>query len=278
MGIVPSRAKSSFNMGAAKRNHGRQRKGPKAVLASPGGDVAAPIAESGADTEITIPHDSAPARPVAHAVKLLRGPPVPLSSNFGFSMLLADESEDEEMECLPGKSMSHPSTSSTAAPAVQVIPNVNLKSGASQSDPATWWGLQAARTLSQEIFLEDCLETCRRSGYQITLLASNLQGGPDVALHGFVVFKLEEKEHCVSIAKLAVPVKDRKRGYGRKLIQWAVEFAKQQPQVRRFSLVSLATSVGFYEHLGFRRVRKATAEDVQDDIFFPGQIYMDKAV
>jgi len=185
--------------------------------------------------------------------------------------MLLDEDSDEETES-PSKSMSRKSF--PAASAVEVLPNVNLNSSASQTGPGTWWLLQKARALSKEIFIDDL----PKSGWKMTLLGSNLQAGADAVLHGFIVFRVEEETRCVSICKLAIPVEQRGCGYGGKLFRWAEDFAKEQTNVRRIMLISLASAIPFYEHFGFRRVRKAVGANEKDDLFFPGQIHMEKSV
>jgi GNAT superfamily N-acetyltransferase len=159
---------------------------------------------------------------------------------------------------------------------VELIPDVAIQSG--QNSVAIWWLLQKARALSQDIFQEDCLETCKRGEWKITLLGSKLQAGADVRLHGFAIFRVESPKKTLSLCKIAVPEADRRHGFGRKLMDWLVQFAKQHREVNRVELSSLAGAIPFYERLGFRKFGKNKNRDEPDDILFPGQIFMELSV
>eukprot|EP00928_Gymnodinium_smaydae_P048003 TRINITY_DN32052_c0_g1_i1.p1 TRINITY_DN32052_c0_g1~~TRINITY_DN32052_c0_g1_i1.p1 ORF type:complete len:298 (-),score=43.24 TRINITY_DN32052_c0_g1_i1:404-1243(-) len=143
------------------------------------------------------------------------------------------------------------------------------------AQPAMAALLAQARSLSMDCFEEDCLHGCsKRGGWRVTLLASRLEDGEEAALLAFLVYKF--KCECLSIAKLAVPETYRRRGFGRVMIQWAVQHAKSLRDIRCVCLSSLAEAVPFYQRLGFKRIFDITAKNKEeDDELIPGQVYME---
>jgi hypothetical protein len=53
------------------------------------------------------------------------------------------------------------------------------------------------------------------------------------------------------------------------------EYARRHPNVRSVALYSLARAAPFYQRLGFQRRHDAVKAGEQDDILFPGQVYME---
>lgn len=257
-----------------KKKKNRSAKVETVADASPPASVDAPVEKETVSKEV-------PAAPKIERVPVVkkaapqlgmpRAPALPVSKGGAFAAFLANDSDsDEETE----STLAPPS----AAAEVDFIPDLDV--GHQSSDPATWCLLQKARFLAKEIFLDDC-RGMRRAGWKMTLLASDLEAGNQATLLGFILYRIEESSRgsCISVAKLAVPEEYRGYGYGRKLMDWAEDFAKQQPvPLRRFELVSLQSAVPFYEHLGFRRVRSIVKAGEKDDIFFPGQIHMERSI
>lgn len=197
--------------------------------------------------------------------------PVALSNHTAFRAGLMSDSEDSEVdeEAAPKPEPVNPDE-------VELIPEVALDS--QHNSVAIWWLLQKARALSNDIFMEDCLEACKRGGWKISLLGSQLEAGANVRLHGFAVFRIESAKKRLALRKIAVPEADRRHGFGRKLMDWVLNFAAQSKDVNRVALSSLASSLPFYERLGFHKVGKAKAADEPDDILFPGQVLMELSV
>eukprot|EP00931_Biecheleriopsis_adriatica_P032821 TRINITY_DN19103_c0_g3_i1.p1 TRINITY_DN19103_c0_g3~~TRINITY_DN19103_c0_g3_i1.p1 ORF type:complete len:255 (+),score=62.69 TRINITY_DN19103_c0_g3_i1:55-819(+) len=143
------------------------------------------------------------------------------------------------------------------------------------SDPTMAALLEQARELSQACFKDDCLDGCsKRGGWRISLLAGGLDQGAGAFLLGFVVYRLKPEVKALSVSKLAVPDRYRRRGYGRIMMQGLVQQAKQLPEIETVSLSSLPDAITFYQRLGFKRLHVITAKDATDT-FFPGQVYME---
>lgn len=138
--------------------------------------------------------------------------------------------------------------------------------------------LEQVQVLSQQCFHENCLEGCsQRGGWKLTMLARDVSKGRDAVLLAFMVYRLKPDQHCLTISKLAVPDVHRRRGYGQKLIDWAVGYGRSIQEMHFIGLSSLATAVNFYKRLGFKAVFNLTAKDgdlIADDEYFPGQVYM----
>jgi len=159
-----------------------------------------------------------------------------------------------------------------------IIPDIKPHTQEIRGDPVMQAVLRQVRVLSNDCFLEDCLDGCsKRGGWRVSILAAGMESEDTAVLLGFIVFRLKTVVGCLSIAKLAVPESFRRRGYGRQLVQWSVDWAKTQPDIKSVALSSLAGAVTFYQRLGFKKLHEITAKDKtdDDDPYFPGQMYME---
>lgn len=136
--------------------------------------------------------------------------------------------------------------------------------------------LDHARELSQECFFSDCLEGCsKRGGWHITLMvAGSPDGVKESQLLGFLVYRLKPELGNFCVAKLAVPEVHRRRGFGRQLMLWAANKAKEDRQLSCMSLSALPQAVPFYKRLGFKQLHMITEQD-DESALFPGQVYME---
>eukprot|EP00747_Dinoflagellata_sp_TGD_P030244 gnl/TRDRNA2_/TRDRNA2_134495_c0_seq2.p1 gnl/TRDRNA2_/TRDRNA2_134495_c0~~gnl/TRDRNA2_/TRDRNA2_134495_c0_seq2.p1 ORF type:complete len:376 (+),score=94.26 gnl/TRDRNA2_/TRDRNA2_134495_c0_seq2:145-1272(+) len=159
----------------------------------------------------------------------------------------------------------------------EYLADVKPHSPEARDNPAIASLLMQVRQLSDDCFSEDCLLDCsKRAGWRVTLLATNIQGGADAVLLGFIVFRIKPQLHCVSVAKIAVPEAYRKRGFGRRLVKWAIDYTKALPDINHCSLASLPEAVNFYKRLGFKKMHEITAKTAEEEEdLFPGQIYME---
>jgi len=157
----------------------------------------------------------------------------------------------------------------------EILADIKPHTKEARTDPVLVSLLAQVRQLSEDCFHEDCLGGCsKRGGWRITLLVSHLPVGAGAVLLGFIVYRLKSDLHILSVAKLAVAEACRRRGYGRQLVLWAVHHVKQMPDIWRIGLASLAESVPFYQHIGFRRIHVITSKSEEDSLF-PGQVYME---
>eukprot|EP00747_Dinoflagellata_sp_TGD_P180863 gnl/TRDRNA2_/TRDRNA2_34026_c0_seq1.p1 gnl/TRDRNA2_/TRDRNA2_34026_c0~~gnl/TRDRNA2_/TRDRNA2_34026_c0_seq1.p1 ORF type:complete len:331 (+),score=62.77 gnl/TRDRNA2_/TRDRNA2_34026_c0_seq1:56-1048(+) len=159
----------------------------------------------------------------------------------------------------------------------QILADLKPHTKEVRDDPATASLVEQTRVLSNECFEENCLDGCsKRGGWRITLLVSGLNAGADARLLGFIVFRLKPALGCVSVAKIAVPEVYRRRGYGRRLVQWVIDFTKGLSEINCVGLAALPEAVPFYRRLGFKSSHEITAKDCEEDEdLFPGQIYME---
>eukprot|EP00397_Hematodinium_sp_SG-2012_P058465 GEMP01073969.1.p1 GENE.GEMP01073969.1~~GEMP01073969.1.p1 ORF type:complete len:273 (+),score=35.60 GEMP01073969.1:44-862(+) len=132
-----------------------------------------------------------------------------------------------------------------------------------------WICLQQIRELSQDCFGDDSTEKCsKRGGWHITVLTENKE------LLGFLVYKIRLR--CLSIAYIAVPVEQRRRGYGKELIRWAQSYARKKSKTTGIDIVGLSSlkeAVPFYKAMGFAQVN--VTKFYEDDNLIPGQVYME---
>lgn len=129
--------------------------------------------------------------------------------------------------------------------------------------------IQQTRELSELVFDEDCLvSVTKKSRWKLSLLITN----DFSTLCGFAVTRITNG--ALSIAKIAVPVEYRGHGFGRLLMDYAINLAKKQNDIYEVCLSSLSTAVTFYQRLGFKAM---TGVKVKTDFeVVEGQVYMVK--
>lgn len=129
--------------------------------------------------------------------------------------------------------------------------------------------LQEIRELSQDCFGSDSTDKCsKRQGWHLTVLTQ------DQILLGFISYKI--RSPVLSIANIAVPVEQRRKGYGKALIRWAQRYARKQAKASSVEVVGLSAlkeSVPFYKAMGFHDVGVRRIEE--DTTVIPGQVYME---
>ena len=78
--------------------------------------------------------------------------------------------------------------------------------------------------------------------------------GPDNELLAFIMYKVMNERACLSIANVAVPKNQRRRGYGRIIVKWMINYAKKSLKhlVNFLALSSLPNTIKFYKSLGFK--------------------------
>merc|ERR1712032_135677 len=125
-----------------------------------------------------------------------------------------------------------------------------------------------AREIGRHAFEEDYVsKVSRRSGHRLVLLTDDAR----TETLGFVVYRFGESR--LVIFQLAVAEKHRRKGFGKKLVRWLVQYAQKQ-SLKSVGLSSLVEAIPFYKRLGFRK--RGAPTDCED--YVPGQVYMERAV
>lgn len=205
------------------------------------------------------PTTAAPLTPVSTTVK-----PLPSSESVEEDCLLKELDYDALLQ-------------ESTSP--ELLEGVKPHSQEVKDDPDVLCLLNQVRILSQECFLEDCLEHCsKRGGWRLTLLVARpkeMRLGPvQTVLLGFIVYRLKPELGVFSVAKIAVPSALRRHGFGRQLMMWGMLAAKRDQQIGCISLSALPQAVSFYQRLGFKKMHEITAKD-DENALFPGQVYME---
>uniref|UniRef100_A0A0G4GQM8 N-acetyltransferase domain-containing protein n=1 Tax=Chromera velia CCMP2878 TaxID=1169474 RepID=A0A0G4GQM8_9ALVE len=118
--------------------------------------------------------------------------------------------------------------------------------------------LRQANRLCQKTFFEDCTKgASRKNGWRLSCLVTSDVGNP--VLRGFLLWRSRPSLEVLEIAKLAVPEEMRGKGYGKRLLKYAMETGKKNPNIRVVALSSLKDAVPFYLRLGFRKDDRVTA-------------------
>lgn len=133
-----------------------------------------------------------------------------------------------------------------------------------REDPTLAPLLTQMEPLYQQEFNDDMYEVCGVEGVRLGILVSVLPdkaGAAKVAasgpreLLGFIIYKYWGPPlKAMSILRVAVLDKFQMLGFGRQLLRWAIERARQKPRhmaCDRVSLSAIPKAVSFYERLGF---------------------------
>lgn len=132
--------------------------------------------------------------------------------------------------------------------------------------------LEQIRELSDECFGENAMEKCsKKGGWHLTVVTE------DEELLAFITYKM--KTECLHIGNIAVPVEQRRKGYGKMVIKWAINYARQQAKqhgIIAVSLSALKESIPFYKSLGFALIPVTGVYDQEGLI--PGQEYMEYGI
>lgn len=121
--------------------------------------------------------------------------------------------------------------------------------------------LEEARELSEFVFEEDLVKTSREKNWKVAFLVEETASGVRT-LRGYLCYKhdlISDAE--IHVERLAVSPQQRKKGHGRRLMQWLLEEMMRLPtsECARITCSAFDEVVPFYESLGF-----ATADKPED--------------
>ena len=155
-----------------------------------------------------------------------------------------------------------------------MLTDVRANGPAASSESRLGRLIAQARELGAKTFWgNDCFAgVTKRGGWRLNLLAQDSQ------LCGFIVYKPDLEREVVEVQYLAVNPSLRGQGCGAKLIRWIQLWAQNNLTRSKVSLVACACvpeSVGFYQRLGFKRLKeiKATNEE-EKELMIEGQMHM----
>jgi len=131
-------------------------------------------------------------------------------------------------------------------------------------------------------FDDDLVDLLSEEGVRMgILLASPMQGErqPEPRdFYGFVIYKFWGPPlKTMSISRVAVPSRYRVQGFGRQLVRWAIERAKQKPrhECARVSLLATSSAVPFYERLNFTATSPEDSPSGAAGPELPGSVWME---
>mmetsp|Transcript_77640 Transcript_77640/g.222464 ORF Transcript_77640/g.222464 Transcript_77640/m.222464 type:complete len:491 (-) Transcript_77640:102-1574(-) len=119
-----------------------------------------------------------------------------------------------------------------------------------------------ANALCLQEFHEDLIEVLSGDVVRVGLLVSC---EPPLAFLGFITYKFWGPPlKAMSISRVAVPKKYQMMGFGRQLVRWAIEKAKQKSRFEcdRVSLSAIPKAISFYARLNFVSVQ---GDDVPEE-------------
>lgn len=129
--------------------------------------------------------------------------------------------------------------------------------------------LQQIRELSRECFEDDATEKCsKKGGWHLTVMTEESD------LNAFIAYKIKDK--ALHIGQIAVAVHKRRKGYGKMMIKWAINYARQHAKQHSIGMVSLSAlkeSLPFYKAIGFVHIPVSGVYDREGLI--PGQEYFE---
>lgn len=107
------------------------------------------------------------------------------------------------------------------------------------------------RALSQAEFDEDASTTSKKKKQRLALMTGVTAEGQEVLL-GFMQYRPRQDMQMLGITKVAVEECWRGRGFGKKLVQWAIKEARKS-KLSAVGLSALPSAIKFYQKLGFKR-------------------------
>jgi len=115
-------------------------------------------------------------------------------------------------------------------------------------------------------------EVTKRGGWRLNILAQ------DSLLCGFIVYKAQMDRELVEIQYLAVNPALRGQGCGAKLVKWVQNWAQTtltKAQVNFVSCACVPEALGFYQRLGFKRLKEIKPADEEEaTVLIHGQFHM----
>eukprot|EP00933_Yihiella_yeosuensis_P043840 TRINITY_DN3882_c1_g2_i1.p1 TRINITY_DN3882_c1_g2~~TRINITY_DN3882_c1_g2_i1.p1 ORF type:complete len:378 (+),score=78.60 TRINITY_DN3882_c1_g2_i1:43-1176(+) len=124
--------------------------------------------------------------------------------------------------------------------------------------------LEEVTSLSKQVFFgEDTVEKARDRGWAMTLLIED-ECSENPKFCGFMCHSVNKNKAEFHIARIAVIEQSRGKGYGRTMMQWALDKAGKMPRNRCkwISLSALDEAVPFYEQFGFMDM---TCDNLEED-------------
>lgn len=151
-----------------------------------------------------------------------------------------------------------------------ILENVPLDDHSEKTPSELNGFLDKATELSKQVFFEeDSIEKSRNKGWTVTLLTEACREDPTKReFCGFMCHALHRPPKAeFHIARIAVLEHRRGKGYGRRLMRWALEKCAGMPQSRCawISLSALDEAIPFYEQFGFTDM---TCDNLDDDEHF----------
>lgn len=217
------------------------------------------------------------------AVEMLKSPLGPLPKCFvqmsDIENLVQPESEnfEETTEELPAEL-------TALASKDLLLQHVDICS--QDAKPGTCLGklLNDVSELSWECFQENVVEKVRAECKDdpplvlVLLQHTHTDGGElNDELLGFLVYKFcGPPVRRLSIRNVAIPKHFRGLGYGKKLTEWAMDYAKEMPrsQCGTVTCSALPEAIPFYQRLGWEFDTQAQDQKVEVENAIPGQVFM----
>lgn len=121
--------------------------------------------------------------------------------------------------------------------------------------------LEEARELSDFIFEEDLLKFAREKDWKVALLVEEAASGVQ-NVRGYLTYK-HEPDAEIHVERLAVSPQQRKRGHGRRLMQWLSEEMMRLPssECAKITCSAFDEVVPFYQSLGFATCPKPEGKE-----------------
>ncbi|PFH33869.1 acetyltransferase, GNAT family protein [Besnoitia besnoiti] len=144
-------------------------------------------------------------------------------------------------------------------------------------DPAMKQLMEESDSLALRVFDQKCLEvTSKKKKWLLRVLTEAPGASPARPRRclGFIVYRVDLELQALQVGKVAVLEECRGRGFGKKLVKGIIQLAKSNRALVYVSLSALASAVGFYTRLGFKRHDEINvAQD--DEELCASQVYME---
>jgi ribosomal protein S18 acetylase RimI-like enzyme len=155
-----------------------------------------------------------------------------------------------------------------------ILVDVRANGPAATTDSRIGKLISSARELGSATFWNnDVFESVsKKGGWKLNILAQ------DAFLCGFVVYKFSPESSKLEVQYIAIEPAMRGQGCGTRLIKWLQNYAQQTLTRSQVSVVVCACvpeSVGFYQKLGFKRIKEIQASTEEEkSTLIPGQMLM----